>query len=261
MNRAQNCRLIKGKPVSTVEYTLPEIPGVPGGKTIAFLTDLHYHASWKSRRIVRHLEKLLDSYRPDYLLLGGDMVGDAVDINDLGEILPPLCKSAKVTLAVGGNWEFGKSWLGKEFWKEFYAGKNITYLNNELYCDGNIVFCGVADISSGRSKMPELDMSKFNIMLAHNPDTAVALDRRKRKYFPQLILSGHTHGGQVNLPIFNIPLHIHSHYGTFFAHGFFHHRVRNSTMIVCAGVNELSFPWRINCRRELLIIKTSGKQL
>ena len=257
--RGQGYHLIKGRPVSTVEYILPEIPGLPGGKTIAFLTDLHYHASAKSLRIVRHLEKLLAAYQPDYLLMGGDMVGDAVDINDLAGILPRLCKHAGVSLAAGGNWEYGKNWLGKHFWKDFYAKLGVTYLENELYSDGDLVFCGVADISSGRSKIPELDMSKFNIMIAHNPDTAVALDRRKRNYFPQLILSGHTHGGQVNLPLLNIPLHIHSHYGNFFAHGIFRHRTRNTAMIVCAGLNELSFPWRFNCRRELLIIKTSGK--
>ena len=258
--RMAGYKTISGSPVSVVEYTLPEIRGVPGGKCIAFISDLHYHRSRKSLKILHHLEKLLASYAPDYLLLGGDMVGDAVDINELASHLPCLRKSAGVCLAVGGNWEYGKSWLGKDFWKKFYAALDIKYLENELYADGNLVFCGVADVSSGRSSLPKLDLDKFNIMISHSPDTVVALDRRKRQYFPNLILAGHTHGGQVNLPFLDIPVHIHSHYGNFFAHGIFHHLRWNATMIVSAGLNELSFPWRFNCRRELLIIKTTGPE-
>ena len=257
--RMPGYRLISGHPISVAEYVLPEIPGIPGGKCIAFVTDLHYHRSRKSLRILHHLEKLLSSYSPDYLLLGGDMVGDATDIPALEEILPQLRKRADVCLAAGGNWEYGKVWLGRNFWKEFYARQDIRFLENEIWADGNIVFSAVADVSSGICKLPEMNMNKLNIMMAHSPDTAVALDRRKRQYFPQIILCGHTHGGQVNLPIINVPLRIHSHYGNFFAHGVFHHKIWKTTMFVCAGLNELSFPWRFNCRRELLIIKTSGK--
>ena len=98
-------------------------------------------------------------------------------------------------------------------------------------------------------------------MLAHNPDAAIAVDRAERKDFPQLILSGHNHGGQVNVPLLNMPIHIHSRYGTFFAHGVFRHRRRGTLMLVSAGVNELSFPWRIGCRREMIILRTPGERI
>ena len=93
--------------------------------------------------------------------------------------------------------------------------------------------------------------------MAHDPDS---FNDPALPYKHELTLCGHTHGGQVNLPIINVPLRIHSHYGTFFAHGVFHHKIWNTTMFVCAGLNELSFPWRFNCRRELLIIKTTGPE-
>ena len=48
-------RLIPGKPVSVLECALPEFPGVTPGKTIAYLSDLHFHDSKKSYRILHHL--------------------------------------------------------------------------------------------------------------------------------------------------------------------------------------------------------------
>lgn len=252
-------KLIPGRPVSVAEYLLPESAGVKKDVVIAYLSDLHFHDSKKSRRIVRHLQKLLEHYAPDYLLLGGDMTGDADDISLLPGILAELTQYAGKTIATGGNWEYGKTWLAKDFWKKFYNALNIIYLENESFSAGEIVFSGLADLTSGTVKLPELDTNKYNILLAHNPDAVVAIDKKEIKNFPQLILAGHNHGGQVNVPLFNIPIHIHSRYGTRFAHGAFRHCKRKSLMLVSAGVNELSFPWRIGCRRELLILRTSGR--
>ena len=249
-------RLIPGTPVSVLECAIPEFPGVKPGMVIAYLSDLHFHGSEKSNRILHHLLGLLMQYKVDYLLLGGDMVGDSDDIPALARVLKKLSECAGTTLAVGGNWEYGKFWLAKDFWKKFYADAGINYLENEIYCRDGIAFGGLADLTSGEIELPELDMNKFNIMLVHNPDAAVAVDRKRVLEYPQLILAGHNHGGQVKVPLLNIPIHIHSRYGTFFAHGVFRHCIRQSTMIVSAGVNELSFPWRINCRRELIILRT-----
>ena len=257
-SRVPEYRLVRGKPVTVVEYTLPEFSGVPAGKTIVFVADLHFHPSAKSQHIVDHLLQILEKYTPDYLLLGGDMTGDAIDIEVLSPVLKKMRRLCGKCFAVGGNWEYGKEWLPADFWKEFYRKLDIIYLENEAVQDDGIVFCGTADICSGRSVLPELDMSKYNILLAHNPDTAIVLERSKRAYYPQLVLCGHTHGGQVNLPLFNTPVHIHSRYGNTFAHGIFRHRVRGSMMIVSAGLSELSFPWRFNCRREALVIHTTG---
>ena len=254
-------KLVPGKVVSVVEYLLPDSLNVKKDVVIAYLSDLHFHDSKKSWRIVRHLQKLLEKYSPDYLLLGGDMTGDSDDISLLPEVIRELSKYAGKTVAVGGNWEYGKTWLAKDFWKKFYDDLGILYLENESFDAGEIVFSGLADLTCGTVKLPELDENRYNILMAHNPDAVVAIDHKKIKDFPQLILAGHNHGGQVNVPIFNIPIHIHSRYGTKFAHGAFRHRRRGSVMLVSAGVNELSFPWRIGCRRELMIMHSSGVKL
>ena len=254
-------KVVPGKVVSAVEYFLPETAVVKKDVVIAYLSDLHFHDSKKSWRILCQLQKFLEQYSPDYLLLGGDMTGDADDIALLENVLKKLSKYAKKTIAVGGNWEYGKTWLAKDFWKKFYNGLGIVYLENESFDAGEIVFSGLADLTCGTVKLPEFDENKYNILLAHNPDAVVAIDSKENKNFPQLILAGHNHGGQVNVPLLNIPIHIHSRYGTKFAHGAFFNRKRGSTMLVSAGVNELSFPWRIGCRRDLIILRAGGNAL
>ena len=256
---APECRIIKGAPVSVVEYTLPENPLLPEGKKIAFLSDLHFHEKNKFRRIAAHTVELLEKYAPDYLFFGGDMCGDADEVKLLNEIMEPLCRCAGVCLATGGNWEYGKGWFPEGFWENFYAKYGVRYLANAQYCDENFAVSGVMDISTGRSRLPAPVPERFNILLAHSPDTAVALERGDLPVFPQLVLCGHTHGGQVNIPFLNRPLHIHSRYGNFFAHGVYRHQRRDSVMLVSAGLGELSFPLRFNCPRELLFVRTGER--
>ena len=184
------------------------------------------------------------------------MTGDADDIALLENVLKKLSKYAKKTIAVGGNWEYGKDWLPEGFWQKFYAQCGIEYLENQCVCDEIFAFMGSADVSSGKPFLPPSEPEHFNILLAHSPDTVVALNRGSAENFPQLVLCGHTHGGQVNIPLLNRPLHLHSHYGATFAHGVYRHRRRQTVMLVSAGLGELSFPLRFNCRRELLIIRT-----
>lgn len=250
------CRIIKGSPVSVVEYQLE----LPEPCTLAFLTDLHFFEGKKCRNILRHTGELLKEYAPDYLLLGGDMCGDADDMPLLPDVLRTLAGYAgKRSFAVGGNWEYGKRWLAPGFWRDFYNKCNISYLENEVICESGIAFGGTADLSSWTPQLPPVVPDHFNILLTHNPDTVIALERGSLREFPQLILCGHTHGGQVNIPLIDRPLHIHSCYGKTFAHGAFLHKRRECAMLVSAGVGELSFPWRFNCRRELLIIRSRRK--
>lgn len=254
---APECRIQTASPVSVVEYHL----ALPQKYTLAFVTDLHFHESIKCRKILRHLEEHLENCSPDYLLFGGDMCGDAADMAQLPEVLTSLSRRArKKCFAVDGNWEYGKDWLPEGFWQEFYARCNIEYLENRCVCDEIFAFMGSADVSSGKPFLPRTEPEHFNILLAHSPDTVIALNRGSAENFPRLILCGHTHGGQVNIPLLNRPLHLHSHYGTTFAHGVYRHRKRDAVMLVSAGLGELSFPLRFNCRRELLIIRTGETQ-
>jgi predicted MPP superfamily phosphohydrolase len=86
----------------------------------------------------------------------------------------------------------------------------------------------------------------FALVLMHNPDTFEDWSQPGS----HLILSGHTHGGQVNIPWIGPPI-VPSQYGGKYASGLFHRG--RSQMYVNRGVGALFPPVRFNCRPEISI--------
>jgi len=87
------------------------------------------------------------------------------------------------------------------------------------------------------------------VVLAHNPETLYSLHQFESPNF-DLMLSGHTHGGQVRLPIYGPPrLPIrHRH----LAEGLFHHK--HAQVYVSRGLGYLT-PIRFRARPELGIVQ------
>ena len=84
------------------------------------------------------------------------------------------------------------------------------------------------------------------IVLSHNPDTSPFLD----PFAPDLILSGHTHGGQVRLPVYGAPLLNVA--DTRHDHGLFD--LPNSRLYVSSGVGYIRRV-RFNCRPEVPVFR------
>lgn len=263
----------------TTEYTIRE-ERLPKDVTIAFLTDLHDHAYGQDN------ERLLDAINtlsPDLILVGGDMInarrrrfsGKYTDFQNSLKLLKAL--SARYPVYHGdGNHEYrafenGKLYRGLwDAYKNALKETDIHYLRNEtdVIKDLNIAVTGFSmDLDYYRKfrerKFPEGYMDSligkkkndcFHILLAHNPE-----------YFPEyvgwdpdLVLSGHVHGGVMRLPriggVIAPSLRIFPHYdgGLFEEYG---HR-----MILGRGLGMHSIPIRIFNPGELVCIRLrSGK--
>ena len=224
------------------------------GKKIIFVSDFHYLDSSTQNQRIENLIKHIQEISPDILLLGGDLVGDATHIKSLPKLLSLVSNLAPITLAVIGNWERGKTWLSIKFWQNLYQTYNIKLLCNESWEDETFFIWGTDDTSRGYpiapKKWPE---DKFNIILAHRPDTIIALDHLEQLKGASLAITGHTHGGQIRLPIFG-SLITSSKYNNALDYGKFNQKTSPLSMIVSSGMGELSFPWRFNCRREAALI-------
>ena len=85
-------------------FTLP-LPDAAMRKTrIAYFSDLHFHDTEVERRRISALAAAFRELRPEALLTGGDLTGDACDLPLLETVLRQLADSVPQALAIPGNW-------------------------------------------------------------------------------------------------------------------------------------------------------------
>ena len=224
------------------------------GKRLLFFSDLHYSA--REKELADELCSIVEKLKPDVLLSGGDICSDALSIDALPPVLERLSSAVGLCVSIPGNWERGKTWLTVAFWEQFMARHRWHYLcNRSLFLgDWGWVY-GCDDISKGFPSVPEISPpDPEKIFLAHRPDTVIALDRNKTLDPFSLVLCGHTHGGQIRLPLIGAVL-VPSFYGRRLDCGLFGKGSSDTRMLISTGVNHASFPLRINCRREVILIE------
>jgi predicted MPP superfamily phosphohydrolase len=197
-------------------YTITDsrLPRQFDGKSIAFVSDTHYPSKFTGKRLV-NAARALNDLNPDILLLGGDYV---TSIEYAEELFTALSSSNTRygKYAILGNHD---TRIKNELEKAMVSG-GIELLANEtdtIRDDGAEIFiCGVKDYNT--TEQPEWirkhTESGFTIILAHSPDYA----QDTRLQGASLVLSGHTHGGQVTLLGLYVPIN-HSHYGRRFLSG------------------------------------------
>lgn len=232
------------------------------GKKVLFISDMHWYDSPGNQLLLEKIETLAAETSPDYLVLGGDMVEDADRIDELRPVLKRLSRLADVCVAVPGNWEVGKRWLEPDFWQKFYAECGVDMLCNQSRRYGAIRFHGINDVSSGDCYLPEKrdpgvqktgTMPVAEILVAHAPDTVIALDAGHDLRHYDAALCGHNHGGQIRLPLWGA-LFCPSRYGRFFDKGAFSRSSFHLKMLVSAGLGKRDGSFRFFCRPEVLML-------
>jgi predicted MPP superfamily phosphohydrolase len=177
------------------------IEGFPfSGFTIVHLTDVHVGRTVKKEFLERIVTKS-NSMHPNMVVITGDLYD--LPPNEIADDLEPLKKLKAPTYFVTGNHEY---FHGVEAILESVSSLGITPLNNKATRFGNsenyFNLVGLNDIIGLRTgKLPPdadaayqgVDQSKPTIVLSHQP-RSIFLVKDKRC---DLMLSGHTHGGQI----------------------------------------------------------------
>lgn len=225
------------------------------GTTVGILTDLH-HGPFVSLDFVRRAVTVANGLAPDLFALLGDFAHKGTHTH---EQLPP-CMAALTKLsaplgvfAVPGNHDMGKN--GAIYREVMAATPQVIDLRNRavpVTRDGETLWlAGVDDLWWGK---PDLDAAMKPVpagaavvLLSHNPDFA------EENPDPRvgLVLSGHTHGGQVLVPGATNPF-IPSAYGDKYAQGL----VEGPTapVYVSRGLGLSGLPVRYNCPPELTLL-------
>lgn len=245
---AKWCRVLR------IALKVPQLPTPFVGTTVAFLADIH-HGPFVSQSYIQRIVAMTNALAPDLVLLGGDYVHRhpryiGPGIAELGKLQSKLGR-----FGVLGNHD---NWEDRITTKAALAASGITELTNTgvwLTRDGaRLRICGVGDLwTDGQDLKAALGSASRDdavILLSHNPDYVETLTDRR----VGLVLSGHTHGGQVVVPGYGAPI-VPSRYGQKYVRGLVHGPT--CPVFITRGVGTVTPPVRFCCRPEVVLITLS----
>ncbi len=242
--------------VNEVSLPITEVDARFGNLKVALISDLHVGSPWVDLKKLHDVVAKTNAVKPDLILLAGDFVAESVigghflDAEsiaaELGNLSAPLG-----TFAVLGNHD----WV--------YDGKRVTtaltsvgihVIENgavRINRDGkHIWLLGIAD---AWTRKPDFSKALADVTddapvmaFTHNPDIFPNAPQRVL-----LMLAGHTHGGQVNLPFVG-RLVVPSKYNQRYAIG---HVIENGRhLYVSPGVGTSIFPVRFRVPPEITVL-------
>lgn len=248
-------------------------PAFDGLKIVA-ISDIHGGSHGVDAARLRQIVETANAQDPDLIVLLGDYVSETRSRDELGR--------RKLRMPVG---EIADGLRGMQA----RLGVFVVLGNHDLYHDNAEIANAVQevgyDVLNGELAIAERNGAKLRILglrdhqavqhwrryavnarqllsetegqgdvivLQHSPDIIheITGDRLISNDF-KLMLAGHTHGGQISLPVLGPPL-IPSNYGQKYVAG--HVRVNGVDMFVTTGVGTSVFPFRFNVPPEIAVI-------
>ena len=239
--------------IEKLSLEINNLPPSFEGVKILHLTDLHSKGFGKKEKRVLGLVSQL---RPDFIFITGDIVDWRTrDIESCQKFWKEIAKNYQGRVfGVYGNHDH----RNRNFKKlnTLFAKSGIKILNNETVKlergESFIYLVGVDDPHLGydniEKAMRNLKEGFPKILLAHSPEIFQKVKNRKI----DLILTGHTHGCQVNLP-FLCDLFIPLKYDKQYKRGLFNEN--GIYMYVNRGIGETFLPIRFNSPPEITLIE------
>jgi uncharacterized protein len=240
------------------DFSLTRWPERLNGFTIALLSDFHYDPCFSVHPLHAAIP-LVSGLRPDLIVLTGDFVSvPAIGDNAKAALAAEPCAQVlRQMSAPHGLWAI----LGNhdcetdpEQVTRALRAEGIHVLNNQseaIERDGARFWLGgVDDVISGTPDLAEtlrsIPGSEAVILLAHEPDFA----DEASKFAIDLQLSGHSHGGQIRIPLIP-PLYL-PELAKKYVMGTY--QVGPLPLYTNAGLGTIGLPVRLNCPPEITLI-------
>jgi len=239
--------------IENLRFSSPKLS--PGERLrLLQLTDLHIGSlSSYHRRIARQVKAL----NPDLVLLTGDYLEERRNLREVQRFLA-LLKGVAPTLAVQGNWEYWARLEGENLRRKF-AARQVELLINEARLvnlrgiELNVLGLDYPSDSDSLVRLLEQSVPEsYNLLLSHVP----AFEHRLLGDRVDLVLCGHTHGGQVRLPLLP-PLYLPRYSGRFIA-GRYRVGPAQTPLYVSRGIGTSVLPVRMFCQPEITVIEIVG---
>ena len=238
--------------VSEYELAVPGLPAELEGLAICHLSDLHF-----SPRIERsyfdEVVRIANEMQVDLVALTGDVCDKARFIDWIPETLGKV-EARVAKFFILGNHDLRTHDVARLRATMQAAGFSDVGGRLTTLDDHPIVVAG-NERPWFRQSVPAIDRlpeNSLKLLLSHSPDQWAWA----RQHGFDLMLAGHTHGGQIRFPLVG-PVICPSWHGTKYSCGFF--AAGPTLMHVSRGTASL-FPYRLNCRPEMtkLVLRATG---
>ena len=242
--------------VRHLELDLPRWPAPLGGLRVAMVSDLHAGGLHIDLDHVERVAKVVASLRPDLFALLGDYIDPEVAFGERIEPEPVADRLARVraplgTVAVLGNHDWADN--GPRVAGALLSA-GVRVLENDAVRLARVPEeLWVAGLADATARRPDVDRALAGVpdgaavvLLSHDPDVFPRVPARIA-----LTLSGHTHGGQVDVPVLKgrwIP----SRFGERYAGG---HVVEDGRhLVISRGVGNSRLPVRLGVPPEVVLM-------
>lgn len=238
------------------------VRGLRAGLRIAVLTDFHLGPNLGPADLSRWVQAS-NAVTPDLVCVVGDLVDQAYrgDLSEFAELLPDL-RAPLGVYAVPGNHDRTRYRRFGVF-EDAMAASGVSLLMNEgAWVRDDLYLAGIDDFRVGRPDVATAlaqaptrtsaagvrDPAPATVLLSHNPDVIPELPEVDPGV--DLLLAGHTHGGQIRLPGIG-PLVTSSAYGARFADGWV---PAPMPAFVSRGLGVTAVPFRFACPAEIVVL-------
>lgn len=235
---------------------LERLPDQFRGMRIVQISDFHY-AEYTEPYFLREVVDHVNRLKPDMVVLNGDFVTNGLFPENRTKSFAYKCAEiltqvhCPLRYAVLGNHDAASAFEDAVI--DALAIHKLTLLNNAftpLERDGKRlwiagtgdVFCDQMDLDKAVPPSSLTDGEPV-ILMVHEPDVLPEV----AKYKVDLMLSGHTHGGQIRLPF--LPALSLPEYGKRYVEGLF--RLGPTQLYVNRGIGTVGLPFRFNCPPEI----------
>lgn len=243
--------------VRRLTITVPDWPATAPPMRLVLMSDLHVAGPETPPSRLARVVGQVNALNPDLVLIAGDFVTEkrtATKLYDADAAIAPLValRPRLGTIAVMGNHDH---WLNSRDVHAALAKARITVLDNRAVGVGPLAIGGVDDAFTKHADVAGMVVALERIggvpiVLSHSPDI-----------FPQvpgsvpLTLAGHTHCGQIVLPLFG-PVATASRYGERYRCGLVEEGSKR--LVVTAGIGTSILPFRLGAPADVWVIELRG---
>jgi predicted MPP superfamily phosphohydrolase len=248
--------------VSRRSFPMRDLPPSLDGLRIVQLTDIHL-GPWTSLGRVRRIVEHANALDADLIALTGDYVVRSPEyIPQVASALANLRARVGVVAVLGNH-----DWYldGPLCASEIRRGGATPIDNTRLFLTpgrtlsdtpSGLCVAGVGDLWRDRqdydAALGDLPPDMPRLLLSHNPDVAEEPAFLRSGHRVDLMLSGHTHGGQIRLPFVGAPVTM-SRYGQKYARGLVQGPA--CPVFVCRGLGMVMLPVRFGSVPEIAVIE------